>query len=354
MQYIRRHFLRIFVFTLATAWLPLLIADETNGRWSFGIIPDTQWKENMKAPFHGSAIHIIDAVNAEFVRQQVDFVIAVGDLANKPSIAAFQTRAAHNKALDDAGIKFYPVRGNHDAGTIEAVAQFKSVFPNLPGTVGSYPNLPGAQGLTYSFTHKGGKFFLLDTFLMDDGSSKGKTYTIGDYLPWLEWELEKNDHHFALVFAHKNLQGQSHRDNVFGRERDSNPAMQNAFIGCLQQHGVQYFFCGHDHMYHRMRIKSPDGKSEIVQVICGVASQKFYTPNLTILQSLRLIKPAKPLAQDLNNVGFVIAHVDNEGLRFEYYSTKPFGEKPKIPKWELRDSFGYTWNDQKLTASVKK
>jgi 3',5'-cyclic AMP phosphodiesterase CpdA len=333
MQYTRRDFLCLIAAALVVSLIPVGSAEEKSS-WSFGVIPDTQWKNEMDAPFHGTAIHIIDAINAEFVRHKVDFVIAVGDLVETSSAVAFQTRAAHNKALDEAGIKFYPVRGNHDAINLEAASQFKAVFPDLPGVGGSFPDLPGAKGMTYAFTHKGGKFILLDTFpLVDDGSKKGKAYTVGDYLPWIESELKKDDHRFSFVFAHKNLQGQNHKDNVFGADADSNPEMQNAFISCLQKNGVRYYMSGHDHMYHRSLVKNPDGKSEIGQIICGSAAHKFYLPDMSFL------KRETPIKQELNRIGFVIVRVDGDRIRFEYYSTEPFGAEPKTPTWELRDSF---------------
>ena len=349
MQYARRIFFRLSAIVLAALLIPVVATAQSDSSWSFGVIPDTQWKDEMDAPFHGTAIHIIDAINAEFVRQKVDFVIAVGDLVETSSAVAFQTRAAHNKALDEAGIKFYPVRGNHDAGNLEAASQFKAVFPDLPGESGSFPNLPGVKGMTYAFTHKSGKFILLDTFpLVDNGSRRGKAYTVSDYLPWIESELKKEDHRFALVFAHKNLQGQNHKDNIFGADADSNPQMQNAFIGCLQRYGVRYYMSGHDHMYHRSLVKSPDGKSEIVQIICGSAAHEFYLPNLSFF------KRENPMKQELNRIGFIIVRIDGEHTRFEYYSTKPFGAKPKTPTWELWDSFGSTSDSQKSNPPAKK
>ena len=320
------------IFTALFLWAVLLIpaVAENDSSWSFAVIPDTQWATKMDAPCHGTAIHIIDAINAEFVRQKVDFVIAVGDLVETSSAVAFQTRAAHNKALDEAGIKFYPVRGNHDAVDLEAVAQFKAAFPGLPT---NSPDLPGAKGMTYAFNHKEGKFILLDTFRLDDGSQRGKAYTVDDYLPWIESELKKDDHHFSFVFAHKNLQGQNHKDNIFGADADANPEMQNAFISCLQKHGVRYYMSGHDHMYHRSLVKSPDGKSEIGQIICGSAAHKFYLPDVSFL------KREKPIKQELNRIGFMIVRVEDDSIRFEYYSTESFGAEPKTPTWELRDSF---------------
>lgn len=358
MQLTRRLFLQLWAAVLTLPLMPSLFAAE----WSFGVIPDTQWAYEKNAPFHATAIHIVDAINAEFIRQKVDFVIQVGDLAELPSVAGFQTRAAHNESLANAGIKFYPIRGNHDITNydvnperriqLESVMQFKAAFPNLPGTPeggGSSPDLPGAAGMTYSFTHKGGKFILLDTFpMIDDGSQRGKAYTINDYLPWIEAELKKDDHHFALVFAHKNIQGQNHKDNIFGTHNDDEPDMQNAYMDCLQRNGVRYFISGHDHLYHRSRIKSPDGRSEIAQIICGSASHKFYKPTAPL--STREL----PIAQELNRIGFLIVRVEDERIRFEYYSTEFFGAEPKTPEWELRDSFGYTWDGREFIVPTER
>ena len=340
MLFSRRNFLRTLAATLIVLPISSLYAESTNNVWSFGVIPDTQWKLHQEAPFYGTAIHVIDAINAEMIRHKVDFVVAVGDLVDESSSEAFQTRAAHNKALVEAGIKFYPFRGNHDARGLKSVAQFRESFPNLPGTPGgggSSPDLPGAAGMTYSFTHKGGKFICLDTFpLVDDGTEEGKAYPVSDYLPWIESELKKDDHQFSLVFAHKNLLGQNHKDTIFSSDKtnqDANPEMQNAFIGCLQRYGVRYYLSGHDHMYHRSRIKSPDGKSEIEQIICGSAAHKFYRPEPPFSDR------ATVMAQELDRIGFLIVRVEGERLRFEYYSTEPFGDAPKTPVWTLRDSF---------------
>ena len=317
--------------------------NEISGReWRFGVIPDTQWANEMNAPFYGTAIHIVDAINTEMVRKNVDFIIEVGDLVEISSAIAFQTRADHNKVLTENGIRFFPLRGNHDSADLESVSQFKAAFPDLPGNSdreGSSPDLPNAAGMTYSFTHENGKFLMLDMFpLVDDGSKKGKAYTLEDYLPWINAELEKDDHRFAMVFAHKNLLGQNHKDNVFSDDasnQDSFPETQNAFISCLQKHGVKYFICGHDHMYHRSRVKSPDENAEVQQIICGSAAHKFYLPKPPFLQRETRI------AQELNRIGFIIVHVRNTELMVEYYSTEPFGAEPANPTWECRDRFGY-------------
>ena len=344
MRLLRPVFLHFFAATLVLLLVPCVLAAESDSSWSFGVIADSQ----------GRAIHITNAINAEFVRHKVDFVVQVGDLGN------LQDRIASNQVLAEAGIRFYPLRGNHDSeNKIEMVAQFQKAFPGLPGTPGnggSSPDLPGVAGLTYSFTHKSGKFILLDTFpLLDwkegeanenhkwyDGSILRKAYTVGDYLPWIEAELKKDDHRFAMVFGHKNLIGQNHKDNLFNlahhdqTDQDAHPEMQNAFYALLQRYGVRYYLSGHDHMYNRSLIKSPDGKSEIVQIICGSAFQGFYMPKPPFSER------ETPISQDLKRNGFLIVRIDGERGRFEYYSTEPFGDEPKSPTWELRDSFEFS------------
>ncbi|MDR2641293.1 MAG: metallophosphoesterase [Planctomycetaceae bacterium] len=349
MKTTRRDFLRLASLGLILPLTTRSYCGEQDGEWRFGIVPDTQWGREMKAPFYGTSIHIIEAINAEMIRQKVDFVLQVGDLVELSSAIAFQTRAKHNKSLSDAGIKFYPVRGNHDSVKISSVEQFKAAFPNLPGTKGnggSSPNLPNAEGMTYSFTHKNGKFILLDTFpLVDDGSKNGKAYTIGDYQSWINSQLTQTDHQFAIVLAHKNLLGQNHKDNVFSdneKNQNSHPEIQNNFFSCLQDNHVKYFISGHDHLYHRSRIKSPKGNAELQQIICGSAAHKFYLPQKPFLER------ETSIVKELNRIGFMIASVNHDQVKYTYYSTAPFGKVQAEPNWEIRDSCGYEFKSQKL------
>ena len=61
------------------------------------------------------AVSIINELNKEFIKQGVKFVIQVGDLTDNGRDEGIQTRAARPaKALYDAGIGFFPMRGNHE------------------------------------------------------------------------------------------------------------------------------------------------------------------------------------------------------------------------------------------------
>lgn len=338
---------RYFQFVLAII-LGLLVVSGSGyalaETWSFGVLGDTQWSP--AGPEDNSvAIHIIDAVNRQFIDAKVDLVLQVGDLTDKGSKAAMNTRAAHNRALSEAGIAFYPLRGNHE-GKPEAAGYFSEAFPNLPGTPGnggSSPALPGAAGRTYAFVHKGVKFILLDQFALIKPSSQ-KGYTIADYQPWIEQELAAADHEHAFVLAHKNLLGQNHKDNLFGQSNDDNPEMQSAFITGLDRSGVRYFWSGHDHIHHRALVTGPDGAGSAQQIICASCSHKFYTPRAPF-------SPREaPLQQEMNRIGYYIATVDGPRLTVRYYSAPEFGAEPATPAWTLQETFGYSLNGKSFVV----
>ena len=258
--------------------------------------------------------------------------------------AALDMRAAHNQALAAAGIPFYPLRGNHEP-SLQAAIHFGKAFPSLPGTPGnggSSPALPGAAGHTYSFVHKGVKFVLLDQFTLADGSPKGKAYTVADYQPWIDRELSAKDHRHAFVLAHKDLLGQTPQGQpVWGGQRRQ-PRMQNAFFASLSRNGVRYYLCGHDHMHYRSLVTSPDGRSTVQQIIGASDSYKFYTPKKPFSPRDR------PLAQELYKIGYYIYTVDGPRLTARYYATPPFGDTPANPRWQLRETFGYSLNGREF------
>src|SRR4030042_1487490 len=100
--------------------------------WSFGVMADTQWTPygfrdddgdgvktygllDPEGENKGSvAVGIIDQLNQRFIAHGVKFVIAVGDLTDNGSDAGIAARAAAAQALYNAGIGFFPMRGNHE------------------------------------------------------------------------------------------------------------------------------------------------------------------------------------------------------------------------------------------------
>ena len=74
------------------------------------------------------AVNVINHINQEFINHGVKFVVAVGDLTDNGSILALDTRATFTQALYNAGIGFYPLRGNHESSKTGAI-EFQRIFP---------------------------------------------------------------------------------------------------------------------------------------------------------------------------------------------------------------------------------
>ena len=168
--------------------------------------------------------------------------------------------------------------------------EVQSYFPQTQGGANSVGatnfSSPSTNlaGLSYSFDYDNARFMLLDQFTPTDGkASDGSTYSQGNNAiasqqPWISSTLSSkpaNTH--AFVFSHKQLFGGNHTDTLFNTAA-SNAAAQNAFIGSLDAGNVGYLFTGHDHMHNLSVVTSPDGTSQVHQVICASDSYKFYTP----------------------------------------------------------------------------
>jgi UDP-N-acetylmuramyl pentapeptide synthase len=84
--------------------------------WSFGVISDTQWTivDDGYNPNTVGA-NIIKQIDQQFIQAGVDLVVAVGDTVNVGSQLNIDTRALYAQDLYNAGVGFYPLRGNHEA-----------------------------------------------------------------------------------------------------------------------------------------------------------------------------------------------------------------------------------------------
>jgi len=272
-------------------------------------------------------------------------VIQVGDLTDNGTLAGISTRAAEAQPLYNAGIGFFPLRGNHDSSTSSTwIASYKSTFPQISGSANTFgatnfTSSSTSQNLNYAFSFNNATFALFDINYSPANASERT---------WLDSALSSRpaDTH-AFVFTHKNLLGQSHKDNLFGSGNDSNLTDQNALIGVLEDNDVRYVISGHDHMHHRSQVTSPDGQSSVQQIICASNSYKYYTPAAPV--STR----EQPFAQELYRPGYYIYTVDGPRVTVEYYSSTKLsnGDIPTNPTWSLREVFGYSLNGKQFTIA---
>ncbi len=330
--------------------------------WKFGVMADTQWLnmkwadgnsyyDDGKNP-NTSAIDIIQKLNDKFIAHGVNFVVQVGDFAdaaydvpgNNRNIAksdgtsyvmangqvAEDTRALFAQKLYNAGIGFFPVRGNHDDTAVTA-QEFQTIFPQTGGTaapagtmnaspanvlgltnpdsakqpsptktgntftIGSNFSAIGSpsanlKGLSYGFDYNNARLLFIDQFTPLDGKDPdGAAYGLGTTAKkqqsWVTSALSGRSASttpHAFVFSHKGLITQQHVDVLFGNDPStaSSPGMDD-FIRSLDSNKVDFYFCGHDHNHNRSIVKAIDGNGagQVHHILCSSNSSKFYTPN---------------------------------------------------------------------------
>jgi hypothetical protein len=389
--------------------------------WKFGLISDTQWtkQDDGKDP-NTCAADIIKQVNQQFIAQAVKLVIAVGDTVDVGSKISIDTRALYAQDLYNAGIGFYPLRGNHEAAEdpnyLLSGLEFQYAFPqigtglnnNTPGDittalatlipaadlglnppalktgtqfkVGDKFSAPTAvnkanNSISYSFDYNNTRFVLLDQF---DVTGNYYYSTIPAQQPWIYGQLSdhKRPQH-AFVFAHKNLLGGNHKDNMFGGPASANDPgdgdgvdpntqipndkitlkqkqqAEDAFISALAQNNVRFSISGHDHHHYHSIVSSPltPGMS-VHQLITQSDSSKFYTPALPVSTN------DLPVSQDLYRVGYYIFTVDGPRVNVDYYASdysypSAFSRTPTF-NFVKRDSFGYSLNGKEFLIAQGK
>lgn len=366
--------------TLALAVSAAVAAPSALAAFSFGIMADTQWKAGLDEENPDTvAVGIIRQLNQQFIAHQVKFVIQVGDLVDKETAGpdahrTLPTRAAAAQALYDAGICFFPLRGNHE-GSATAANELPGLFPQTTGTgmtcgAGNFsspdPYSNGnLTGLSYSFDYDNARFVLLDQFTRKDGTSYlgSSNNNIVDQLPWIGSTLDaKGAGRHGFTFSHKNLMGANHADMLFGANPTANPDAQNTYFSSLGNHGVRYHFSGHDHNHLRSIVMSPDGQASAQNIIASSNSYKFYVPKTPSLDEQYNL-PAfgfyreTPIVQELFTVGYYIVTVDGPRVTVDHYASDngcggsladggvdcDLTVTPDL-RFEKRETFGYSLN----------
>lgn len=394
-------------------WVVMLVGEGRAEPWSFGILADTQWpREAWYVPAdsqgnplvaadggdsivvvsvdsiggwknpHTVAADFIHQIHGRFRQHGVKLVIATGDLADESTLDAIHSRATWAQELFESGIGFFPVRGNHDA-TAEVAAAFVRLFPQTRdgiqrriasgdalwtdsaqlhpfrnaqaesfamGTGFSSP--VGAEGRSYAFHANGATFALMDPFPGPDGVVLRASQQLG----WLDSVLASRPAQTpAFVFCHYPLLGIYHAEHLFGNSPAYDTASQNAFIRLLRKRGVRVYVAGHDHiLQHSLVASASDPGERLEQIILSGASFKFYPPSVPSVDELYNLPEFGrsreiPLAQDLGQIGYVVATVDGSKVVFEAWGAPAgiavgeiFRSFDLSEKWTLRRRWGWS------------
>lgn len=322
--------------------------------WKFGVMGDTQWTCADPAGRNPGTVpvSIIEQVNRQFIDAGVRFVIQVGDLSDDGRESSEEVRVAAARPLIDAGIGFFAFRGNHEAQMKNdngyGAAGFKIRYPQTRDggfvtrdgkhyTIGSNFSSPvkvsrDLDGLSYSFDCGEGKerarFVIIDNWPLPGRVVANSThypsgYTIADQQPWISERLDRRKRRapHAFVLSHQPLIGEGHQDTLFSGYANEHPDWQNAFFASLQQNGVRYYISGHDHLHQRSIITSPDGKSQVEQLIAQSVSTKFYKPGfLDDAKWFGQKSREQSISQERESVGYYIYTIDGPTVTVDYYS----------------------------------
>jgi hypothetical protein len=381
-----RRFLAIL--PVLVLWL-VALPPAARAAWKFGVISDTQWTvADDGANPNSVAVDIINQVNEEMIRHQVKFVIAVGDITDKGNAIALDTRATYAQALYNAGVGFFPLRGNHEKSPA-AAKEFQRIFPQTQGgqqnmtppdalvttpddartqparktgpafALGTHFSSPreNVKGLSYAFDYENARFVLMDQHRpLDNGPN-----SIDSQQEWINKTLaDKPAGGHAFVFGHEGVITEHHADTLFGANPAQDPAGQDAFIASLQKNGVRYYMGGHDHMHNRALVTTTDGKSaQIEEIIAASDSSKFYTPAKPSHDE-KFDVPAfghtreSPISQDLERIGYYLFSIDGPRVTVDYYGVPgradgKFTTTPPLRgKWQKVESFGYSLNGKEF------
>lgn len=320
--------------------------------WKFGVMGDTQWTcadpEGRNPRTVPAAI--IEQVNRQFIDAGVKFVIQVGDLSDDGREASEEARVAAAQPLIDAGIGFFAFRGNHETFRNDngyGASGFRTRYPQTRDgvfrkqgkekfRVGTNFSSPvrvshDLDGLSYSFDYgdkkNSARFVIIDNWPLPGRAVKNSThypsgYTIDDQQHWISERLgnKRRKTLHAFVFSHQPMIGEHHQDTLFSGFTDEHQDWQNRFIASLEQNGVRYFICGHDHIHQRSIIESPDGASTVQQIISGSNSTKFYQPRPMDDPGWHGGKVRETsIAQECSSIGYYIYTIDGTTVTAEYY-----------------------------------
>lgn len=311
----RRH------LALLSCGLSLIALPALADPWAFAVIGDTSAPggPDVTGP-------MIENLKKHFTL----FAVQVGNLTPDGRPEGLERPLALAKALADAGIGYYPVRGEREDS--RALAQrIQSAFPQTQGISGNFgpattfvsPILPGGlTGLSYSFEFENTKFLILDQFTRTDGSGTDSNRNVVDQIDWAISALHgKPAEHHAFIFSHRGFFGQTESKGLFGANPAAAPAAQNALFKAMADNHVRYAFSGADRMHHRAELLSPDGQSRVQDIGVPSTSLTFGTPATTPADATANadFRREVPYSQELYHLGYYLVVVDHPRVTVEYW-----------------------------------
>jgi len=228
-------------------------ATTKSGVWRFIVTGDSRGGDN------GVNSRVLKRIRDDLINMKPKpaFVIFTGDLVNRGYRYELEYfKKIFQKPLDDNGIKFYPVRGNHD----RSASQFAEIFDYLP------KNGPSRdRGLTYKVTYKNAAFYFID------GAFGGGRGFARYQLDWLYKNFKEKGFDHRFLIAHSPLWSTGNHTPLY---RGSSRALKDLLTKSTNVN-LSTYFCGHDHFFDLSIEKASNGKT-FRQFLLGTAGAPLY------------------------------------------------------------------------------
>jgi Icc-related predicted phosphoesterase len=329
-------FLFILLSTLVSA------AGATDAVWTFVVMGDT--RDRTTATLTGISPdlpRLADAIAGE----HPDLVIHTGDLTNgyyttksSPMHGKFREMFHNWKTAvrpiydyqNRKGIPLYIVRGNHEDGELITDEELKKAYREEFAGIMPQDGPEDEKGLTYSFMHKGAKYFALD------GYYDKKAMVLRGYVnqPWLDESLDKDRRPFTFVFSHTPAYrvGDSHESPF--PDLYSHTSQRDVLWQSMKKAGVIAYFCGHIHLYCRGTV---GGIEQIVVGDGGADTVGYYLKNVDPALTMHY-PPGNMDASDVQT-GYLVMTVDEPAGKVTGVQKVWNG---KTGRWDKGDIFTLT------------
>ncbi|MBN2120291.1 MAG: autotransporter domain-containing protein [Candidatus Omnitrophica bacterium] len=306
--------------------------------WNFAVTGDTRATGGGDPT--GVNTTAVTAITNDIVNNRdCEFVLFVGDYvygedAGWPTLESqFQTfkDTVSNRGLSlvgsgEAGLTYYPVRGNHELDNsetgIDTEALWRNKFSTLPQngpTTASGGGGNSEVGMTYSFEYNNAFILAIDQYINADQTNQ----------EWVDQQLITSSGHI-IAFGHEPAYQANHVDCLAGDQ-----ASRDAFLTSLRNagdYGGKLYFCGHDHFIALGRVyeKNPalGGSQDFYQLIIGsggAPSHNFdgvYNSGYADYEVSDLYHDSDPGASIPYHYGYGVVTIDDESLWLKLYGTE--------------------------------
>lgn len=319
--------------------------DVSAAKWTYAVYCDTRG-DNDTNNLTKSGVNeaVVNSVARDMVKEGVELVIFPGDTISgwwattTPYAEQFATWHNAMAPVYEAGIKVYPVRGNHEDGPSTPPYYFPwppgsgpepTILPD-PELMTAYldafsdPWIPtngpaGEVGLTYSFVYKNAFFVGLDQSV--------NPFRVNQ--TWLDTQLLQKTQQHTFVYGHTPAFRVGHTDSLAYYPED-----RDLFWNSLGNAGVRMYFSGHDHLYNRAHVQDQAGHT-IYQVLTGAGGAPFNTWTLPYAEGDKVVGDYH---QEGKN-GYVLVTVDGANVTMRWKSLSSANGQDV---WTTEDTLEYT------------